>query len=219
MSSQHLPPEILDLVLDEIDTFSPLDRRKTLFSFARTCWSWYKQAVKPFYKQVYINKSDQIPLFVRTLCNCPQLAELIQDIRVQSRDPFFQWDSIAPLPSQVPASLKALRALTFASEEIVFLDDSDWNFVRSFAPCKSLRALTIEGFGCIRSPTGWMALVTAIWSMPQVTHLYMVGCAGDVFTPGSLPFVCFPEYCRDLVHVQVSFNLPLYIRCMVYRSY
>ena len=218
MSSKHLPPEILDLVLDEVDTFNPLDRRKTLFSLARASWSWQERAIALLYGQVYINKSDQIPLFVRTLCNCPQLAELIRDIRVQSRDPSFQWDGIAPLPSQASANLKSLRALTFASEEIVFLDNSDWNFVRSFAPCKSLRALTIEGFGCIRSPTGWMALVTAIWSMPQVTHLYMVGCAGDVFTPGSIPFVCFPDYCRDLAHVQVSFKLSLYTR-MVHRSY
>lgn len=207
MSSKHLPPEILDLVLDEIDTFSPLDRRKTLFSLARASWSWQERAITLLYGQVYINKSDQIPLFVQTLCNCPQVAELVRDIRVQSRDPSFQWDSITPLPSQASANLKSLRALTFASEKLVILHNYDWDFVRSFAPCKSLRTLTIEGFGTINVPTGWMALVAAIWSMPQVTHLYMVGCAGDTFPPGGLPFTCFPERCRDLEHVQVSVRL------------
>ncbi|KAH9904239.1 uncharacterized protein BXZ73DRAFT_111254 [Epithele typhae] len=66
---------------------------------------------------------------------------------------------ITPLTPAVAAHLASLWEVTFTSRQLVTLQDGDWTFPRSFAACRALRSLTIDGFCLVSVPTGYDGLI------------------------------------------------------------
>ena len=128
----RLPPEIIRLIISEVDKTPPNAYRTTLWALANACSAFHAQAIEFLYKHIHIAERHQVVLLVRTLSDSSQLAGLVASIRVQSRDPSLHWDMLDPLPARASANLIALHSIEFVSERLVALRQRDWSFICSF---------------------------------------------------------------------------------------
>ena len=232
MSSTHIPNEIFLHIFDCLRAAASSETyHNTLTSFAVTCQAWHPVAVDLLYGRIHIKSVQQLRLLVQTLSQSPDVAGRVSDITLTCtpraaqglQSKFIQWDDLTlPLPQEALANLTALRSATFMNvisepykyiypqpggynaQPNIFSRPSHWRFIRSLTGCRSLRALTLRGFGFAHQDSHYIGLTRTVWSIPQLSHLYIHGSSVKVERERVHPDPSdFPERCGELVHVHV----------------